>query len=655
MAAHAGIWYYDGRPVPSNVLNVLSRGNAALGSDSSGIYVDCGIALVSFSTHFDQLSTNEKQPITLPSGTAVTWDGRLDNRDDFLVRLREDIQSDRSDARLMALAVHRWREEALRTALGDWSMVLWDASIRELLLACDFVGNRPLHFCVRPEYVVWSTALDPIVELCDLAGQINDTYMARFLTFSPPEHLTVYRDVVMVPPGHSVRLRARQPPVSRPFLMLSPGTLRYHDPRQYEEHYRDLFFTAVRVRLRAHKPVWAELSGGYDSSSITCVAASLVKAHAVETARLQPVSIVVPDSPESDESRYIESVEALCGLKSVRLRWGGEFKLDPDAGAAIGAFRDGADTISAAFDAGSHVLLSGAFGDDVTSGATAEDALREYVRNRQWRHLIIDSMNACRMTRSTLFDLFRSLLHRSHSDTSNNASGWLRRYAHSAIPPTRALAFGLAAKYALRCDFVERAFESQQVSSSAVTNNRVKEQHTILQALAHHVAHGGFNGLLAPCALRMTYPFTHRPLLEFVLAVPSSILWRPEHPREFICRALRDVLPDAVVRRRNKGYASPALNRYITPVVAAAIANLSDWQLVNRGYSDPTILTAVFTGFLDGSRSTSTIVRRLLEAERLLRAEQRRECTAHAQTPVETLRSPMRTAPMTLSAQSSSP
>jgi asparagine synthase (glutamine-hydrolysing) len=619
MAAQAGIWYYDSRPVPSDALKILSRVNTDIGPHGRALYTADGIAMLSFALHFDQLSLQERQPVRMPNGSALTWDGRLDNRDEFLVRLRAVLTDDHSDARLVALAVQAWQDDALRTAIGDWSLVFWSAPGRVLCLARDYAGNRPLYYCQRQDYFAWSTAIEPLAELCGVESQINDTFIARWLTRHPHDNETIYSELLSVPAGCTLRVRRDRQISCGSFAPFRVHTIRYADARQYEEHYRALFIEAVKARLRARGTVWAELSGGYDSSSVTCIAAGLVDARAVEATRLQPVSTVIPDSPESDESHYIARVEESCHLSSVRVPLRSPFDQPSPASwvqrsSEAPAYRS---PYAVASQAGSHVLLSGQFGDDITSGTSAEQALQEYIRSWRFHEFLADSMRLCRANRDRLPSLWMSLAKRFAAD-ARRMHGSRSTSVRNVTDARRSLASDVATACGLRRDFIERA-----LPLSALPDRTLKdiadEPNAILRSLRRYIANGALSGLPENGALRVTHPFSHRPLVNFVLAAPPSILWRPEHPRAFICAALGDVLPDAIIKRRSKGYASPALGRCVMPAVEAALDTLERWELVERGYCDPVAMSAIFGAFLDGSKDSVSVAVRLLTAEYRLR------------------------------------
>src|ERR1043165_7359398 len=73
------------------------------------------------------------------------WDGRLDNRDDLLLRLRDSLGSDTSNAAVARATYERWGISGLVHLIGDWSLVIRDHVNGTTVLASDFAGVRPLY------------------------------------------------------------------------------------------------------------------------------------------------------------------------------------------------------------------------------------------------------------------------------------------------------------------------------------------------------------------------------------------------------------------------------------------------------------------------------------------------------------------------------
>ena len=62
----------------------------------------------------------------------------------------------------------------------------------------------------------------------------------------------------------------------------------------------------------------------------------------------------------------------------------------------------------------------------------------------------------------------------------------------------------------------------------------------------------------------VSYPFLHRPLVEFLQAIPSDQRVRPGETRSLLRRSLRNVLPERIVKRKSKGNPGEAFLRAVT-------------------------------------------------------------------------------------------
>jgi len=77
------------------------------------------------------------------------WDGRLDNRSDLLLRLRDSLNGATTNAAIARATYERWGTEGLVHLIGDWSLVVRDHEKRLTILASEFAGIRPLYYHVR--------------------------------------------------------------------------------------------------------------------------------------------------------------------------------------------------------------------------------------------------------------------------------------------------------------------------------------------------------------------------------------------------------------------------------------------------------------------------------------------------------------------------
>ncbi|MGH9160817.1 MAG: hypothetical protein ACRD2X_12650, partial [Vicinamibacteraceae bacterium] len=158
MAALAGSLFFDGRPTEETCAALVAR-LQPMGPDGVSVHAEPGLVMLHGALGVWAGEQLAQQPARLPSGLVMTWDGRLDNRDDLLLRLDGRLANDTSDASIALSTFERWGIEGLGSLIGDWSLAVWDARYRTLRLARDYMGVRPLYYFADSKSVMWSSSL----------------------------------------------------------------------------------------------------------------------------------------------------------------------------------------------------------------------------------------------------------------------------------------------------------------------------------------------------------------------------------------------------------------------------------------------------------------------------------------------------------------
>jgi asparagine synthase (glutamine-hydrolysing) len=641
MSAIAGICHWDGRPIPEQNLKTLASHSRAAGPDAGGgISPIPGLVLQAHLLHFDQLSATERQPHVFDRGSVVTFDGRLDGRDDLLIRLHHDLGSDITDAAIIAAAFARWGLDCLPRLIGDWSLAIWDAPNRRLILARDYMGNRPLHYLAFPGGLAWATNLDALADCFDLYGQVEERFVAaRLVHGTLPAELTPFRGAMSLRAGHVLVASANRAPEVRRYWTFQPTRIRYRALQDYADRARELMTEAVRVRLRVRGRVWSHLSGGFDSSSIVCLASALIKRQSVEASSIQTLSLVSTNAPESDESRFINAVERFCGLTTIR-RDAAENRLYTfeELLARRRPFFVGiADKLEGPVAAaGDRVVLSGEIGDLVMIRSSRQvvavlealhegrplEFLRLCLARTQRRHgQVLPFMVRIAMM-GYLPALTKERNRRRRLDTEKYSTGAYREpNLLERVTP----------------DLMARA--PKPTEQPSVMNFPVATRALVagLYGFADHPATTSSD--FTP-EVWMTYPFTHRPLAEFMIGVPQLAFWDAIVSRAGMKRALADVLPPEILTRRSKGDPRTAKARNEQATAAEYLrAGLppeppAEWRLVRDGYLrlDPinAAIDAVKNGLPPGN-----FLRQSVNLEAWLRAGGRPSSTSRRASPSE--------------------
>jgi asparagine synthetase B (glutamine-hydrolysing) len=552
------------------------------------------VALQAHVLRFDRLSGDERQPYTFGPGSILTWDGRLDNREDLLVTLHCELGEDITDAALVAAAYQRWGDNCFPRLLGDWSLAIWDATQHAVVLARDYMGNRPLYYAEMSGGLAWATCLEALVTCYGLHTDPDDAYIVGHLTFGPTPDRTPFSGARALRGGHALLATRGHSAIPKRYWTYKPARIRYRDDSEYTEHLRHLLTDAVRVRLRAERTVWSHLSGGWDSSSIVCLAHALIRRGRAEAPALQPVAHVVSNSPESDEGRFIAAVERWCNLRAIRR----EFDGLPTFSELVGHVRPFVALPrlvleSPLREAGDQIVLSGEFGDLIMlQGSAARVSLLEPLHEgHPMRSLRLCAQRAREKHYPLITTLAQLAIEVYLPQQVRTAAALRRQRAQWAWHAARQRPESFAKSLGVTRQVLERAPDPDAVAYPSVFEFPVVKRSLVNLLYRFADSQVLLSSDHVPDIWR-TFPYSHRPLVEFVLATPNLAFWDPVAPRAGMRRALQYILPKEILARTTKGNPEAALTRAHRNRADEIIGTASplriaeNWLLVKRDFVD---------------------------------------------------------------------
>src|SRR5258707_7796516 len=206
MSVQAGIWNFDREPVNREFLARISQALVEYGPDGETTHFDGPVGMLYRPFHTTLESRSERQPYVSASGKVITWDGRLDNRDELIPQIWNDLTADRTDVAVVAATFDRWGTDCFAKLVGDWALSIWDPVEKQMILARDYIGVRHLFYCHRSNRIMWCNHLAAWA-LCGDQFTLCEEYIAGYLASDPDAHLTPYREISSVPPGKFVCIR----------------------------------------------------------------------------------------------------------------------------------------------------------------------------------------------------------------------------------------------------------------------------------------------------------------------------------------------------------------------------------------------------------------------------------------------------------------
>ena len=316
MSGIVGIYYPSGQPVGLDKLEKMLDILVHRGADGVNFYCKSNVGLGHRMLWTTPESLSEQLPLTNQAGDlTITADARIDNRDELIAALSlQKLTSEKiSDSEIILAAYEKWRENCADKLLGAFAFVIWDRQQQQLFCARDHFGVKPFYYYHGDRRFIFASEIKAIVGLPEVPKEINEVRIGDYLTSTLDDaEITSYQNVWRLLPAHTLTVSCQGELSLNRYWSLDPSrTIELNSDREYAEKFRAIFTEAVRCRLRSAFPVGSHLSGGLDSTSVTCVARDLLQQDNTE---LHTFSNIFDSVPECNEREYIETVIKEGGL-----------------------------------------------------------------------------------------------------------------------------------------------------------------------------------------------------------------------------------------------------------------------------------------------------------------------------------------------------
>lgn len=245
------------------------------------------------------------QPLGNESGRVqVTFNGEIFN----FLDLRRELESKgacfrtRSDTEVLLKHLEEHGTEGLSRLNGMFAFGIWNQDGRELILARDRVGIKPLYYSRLPDGgIAFASELSALIQHSEISRKISQEALAGYF-FSDYVHApeSILEGVYKLEPGHFLRWHDGKLSDPTPFWKLEISETKTSLNRAVSE-LQDLLERSVERQLIADVPVGIFLSGGIDSS----VVAALARKKAGASVRTFSIAFEDKDFDESPYARQV--------------------------------------------------------------------------------------------------------------------------------------------------------------------------------------------------------------------------------------------------------------------------------------------------------------------------------------------------------------
>lgn len=251
---------------------LIARMNAAnrhRGPDETGVFAEDGISLGVNRLKIIDLSALAAQPMQSFDGQEViAFNGEIYN----FKELKNELKSfypfrSESDTELILAAYRKWGKDCVKKFNGIFAFAVYDRSRREIFLARDQIGVKPLYYYLEGGKFIFSSEIKSILEH-EIPRRLNREAFSHYLrVLYVPEPLTMFESIYKFPQASRGFFKDGKLSIEK-YWSAEPGNHIGISKEHVEEELRNRLERAVKAQLISDRPLGLYLSGGIDSSVI---------------------------------------------------------------------------------------------------------------------------------------------------------------------------------------------------------------------------------------------------------------------------------------------------------------------------------------------------------------------------------------------------
>jgi asparagine synthase (glutamine-hydrolysing) len=263
------------QPISLDMLGRMSALISHRGPDDHGIYVspDKSIGLANRRLAIIDPSDSGRQPFRNEDGTIwVVYNGETYN----YAEIRNYLQGrghqfhSNTDTEIIVHLYEEYGVDCVQHMRGMFAFALWDQSKRQLFLARDRLGIKPLYYAYTSDAFLFASEIKCLLTHPKLKRAVNDEALYHYLTFlTTPAPQTLFKGVFKLPSGHRAIINSDSQIHVEEYWDVFSGS--YDDSSYSEADQAERVVSALResvkLRMVSDVPFGALLSGGMDSST----------------------------------------------------------------------------------------------------------------------------------------------------------------------------------------------------------------------------------------------------------------------------------------------------------------------------------------------------------------------------------------------------
>ncbi|MBS3920692.1 MAG: asparagine synthase (glutamine-hydrolyzing) [Deltaproteobacteria bacterium] len=533
-----------------------------------------------------------QQPLSNEDGTVwVIFNGEIYNFKELREKLRTlgHRFATKSDTEVIVHSYEEYGEGCFKHLNGMFALGIWDERKKQLLLARDRLGKKPLYYSALPGTFLFSSELKAIMAYPKFKRKISSLSLMKYLfyEFIPSPH-TIFEDAMKLPAASCLIWKDGKREIKEYWTPFDTGEVKDISGEEAELRMIDLLRTSVKRRLISDVPLGIFLSGGIDSSAVAAFA------QREAPGKVKTFSIGFED-PSFDESGYASLASAFLETEHYEQRMTPEDLLavvpqlpdildEPMADASI------LPTFLLSKFTRKHVTvaLGGDGGDELFAGYPtylAHKLAKPYENYLGWLHPLATYLgNLLPVSDNNIsfdFKVKKFLSGIGYPDGIRN-SIWLGSFPF--IENEKVLS-----------DEIRNPFNRDRLVEDLVRYEKgypLNDRMTLLQYLdlklyLQEAILVKVDRASMACSLEVRAPFLDYELVEFVMGLPSKLKLKGFTSKYILKKAMEKFLPPRVVHRPKKGFGVPIAKWVKGPLKELFRDMLSLERIEREGFLNP--------------------------------------------------------------------
>ena len=559
----------------------LANALAHRGPDAEGFFIDDRVALAHRRLSIIDLSETANQPLFDVTGRyCIILNGEIYNYREVKSSFSEYPFRTESDTEVVLAAYVEHGTDCLSLFNGMFALAIWDSEQRELFVARDRLGVKPLYYSQTADGVfVFASEIRTILDSELIPRHLSKNGLYEYLMYqSVYSPRTIVENIFQLPAGEFGLFRDSKFE-KWPFWQIDKTTAYVDiDESEVKKNIKELLLRSVERRMVSDVRLGAFLSGGIDSSAVVALMSEVSE---------QPIDTfsVFFGEREFDESRYSNLIAQKYNTRhtGVVITPGDLLAELPSALKAVDSpSGDGINTYvvsKATKRSGLKVALSGLGGDELFAG---------YPNFLRWLKLKkgIYPKIPTTMRKSLAFALSaskRSKAHRSADILRAEGSDISDIYSVLRQVMSKKIVDDLS-MFDKSDNDVEDLLRER---ASSIDGFPLFSQFTIAELLGYtqNVLLKDTDQFSMASALEVREPFFDYELVEYVLRIPDKIKF-PKYPKSLLVESIAPMLPDEIVHRKKMGFVFPWekwMRNELKVFCRSSLCNLAERGIVDGG------------------------------------------------------------------------